>query len=228
MSGPRVNLGDRETALDLAAFLRRARAIDDDGARLTLVPGEGADAPARLDVTVPVLTRAGLLDAGPEVFAVRSWQVPAGNPSADAVYEHGALLDRLERGEGTEWPLPPAEIHRAWAGQSVPRSGWARAGVVEPEALRDADSRGTQEIAESLPDSPGQAMVAQARRAVWGRAEEALGGLPGAVGFAAVKLGFLGTGGSEAVPVLTRADHVLVAARYGSVVVRIPGFSPER
>lgn len=228
MSRPLLNLGDRETALDLASFLRRARALDDDGARLTLVPGEGADAPARLDVTVPVLTRSGLLDARPEVFAVRSWSVPQGHPAADAVFEHGALLDRLERGDGTEWPLPPSEIHRAWAGQAVPRSGWARAGVLEPAALKDADARGTREIAEALPEAPGQAVLAQARRAVWGRADEALGGLPGAVGFAAVKLGFLGAGSSEPVPVLTRQDHVLVSGRYGSVVVRIPGLSPAR
>ena len=42
-----VNLGDRETALDLAAFLRRARAMNDDGARLTLTPLSSG---ARLDV----------------------------------------------------------------------------------------------------------------------------------------------------------------------------------
>lgn len=220
-----VNLGDRETALDLAAFLRRARAVNDDGARLTLTP---LSAGARLDVCVPVLVRAGLLESGPEIFAVKSWAVPDAEAPVDAVYEHAALLDRLERNGGVSWPVPPAEIHRAWAGQSIPTSGWQPAGHLSAQALLDADREGSAQIADSLPSDPGQAMVNQARRAVWGSSDASLGGLPAGVGFAAARLGFLGPAGNspDTVPVHQREGYVLVAAPYGSVVIRIPGLAP--
>jgi hypothetical protein len=228
-TAPIINLGDRETALDLAAFLRRAKSVNDDGARVTVTPYDaGALTPkvaaGRLDVCVPIITRGGLLDHGPEIFAVRSWRI-ASIESVDAVYENAALLDRLERGEGIEWPVPPSEIHRSWAGQSIPREGWHRAGTLSAEALRSTDREGSQRIADSLPADPGQAMVNQARRAVWGEGAPDLGGLPAGVGFAAVRLAFLGDAAKapESVPVHQREGHVLVSLPFGSVVVRIPG-----
>lgn len=225
MTRPLIDLGDRETALDLAAFLRRARAISDDGARLTLT---GSSSSARLDVSVPVLVSGGLLDSGPEILAVRSWAVPGASPGADrgptvdAVYDHASLLDRLERGGGVQWPVPPAEIHRAWAGQSIPRDSWRPAGFLATRALVEADQEGSRAIAESLPDDPGQAMVNQARRAVWGEPADRLGGLPAGVGFAAVKLGFLGGPARrpETVPVRQREGHVLLSLPFGVLVVR--------
>ncbi|GAA1348083.1 hypothetical protein [Falsarthrobacter nasiphocae] len=256
-AAPRIHLGDAQTASDVATFVRRARAVDDDGARLTVTPLAG-DAGARLDVTVPVLTRAGLLDTGPEVFGVRSWSIRSADP-VDAVYDHAALLDRLERGDGTEWPVPPSEVHKAWAGQSIPRSGWAEAGVLDGSALREGERAGSQEIADALPSDPGQAMLRQARRAVWGRPESSLGGLPLGVGFAAVRLGFVGRGPEglepregvrpglgaqpggaagadgpqhgqaaaaaslDRVRVFQQGGLVLVAMRFGVVVVRLAG-----
>ncbi len=233
-AAPRIVLEDRESALDLALFLRRARALDDDGARITVVPHRSVTAlearpGGRLDVCVPVLTRSGLLDQSMEIFGVRSWEIASQEP-VDAVYEHAALLDRLERDGGVDWPVPPAEVHRAWAGQGIPREGWQPAGTLPTAALVEADRTGSRQIADSLPADPGQAMVHQARRAVWGSPEGSLGGLPAGVGFGAVKLGFLGdpSQAPSSVPVRQREGHVLVSLPYGSIVVRVPGLPGDR
>jgi len=80
--------------------------------------------------------------------------------------------------------------------------------------------RGIAAVAESLPQNPGEDAVRAVRAAVWGAPDDALGGLPLGVAFAAFTLGFIV--GEENALVRTSGSWTRVSLRRGHVIVRGP------
>lgn len=214
-----LQLGDADSAHDVATYLSRARALDADGAvRLTY---DGAT----LAVYVGVLAGTGLLGEGTvvglRVFALapaarvppaqpastsgaaRSGQPPetdAPRPAAgDAVVSIASVLDRLAR-RGVDpclVDIPAVTVRAGWAALAPPRSGWEPVGEVASTVLEDAARGGISAIATGAPQGSGGKAVEAVRRSVWSRPVPELAQISAGSAFAAYALGFL-AGGSHA------------------------------
>lgn len=173
-------LADRETGLDLGAFLRRAARLDPDGVTRFIAVGQVAA------IYVSALNGGGL----PTVLGLRT--LTLGEPSTvDAVVPIAALLDRLAREENDlRVPVPPQQVSAPWAGLLPPRAGWQPSGGVAIDQLSQAARAGIAEIANGTPTGAGSAAVARLRAGVWGRVIEGTD-VPAGVAFAADGLGFL-------------------------------------
>jgi hypothetical protein len=79
----------------------------------------------------------------------------------------------------------------------APRGGWELISSVPDSELREAAEAGIAEVAGIMPDNPGAHIVNNARAAVWGREMEGRSGLPAGAAFAALTLGFLGSGDQQ-------------------------------
>ena len=131
---------------------------------------------------------------------------------------------------------PTIALAPSWAGVSPPRGGWVQIETHRRVGARLARAVGDRAVAESIPQNPGEDAVRAVRAAVWGAADDALGGLPLGVAFAAFTLGFIV--GEEDAAVRTsgswtrvslRRGHIIVRgpARVGMTAVRETGLSPE-
>ncbi|WP_417220944.1 hypothetical protein [Arthrobacter sp.] len=188
-----LQLADPETMSDLRTFLARARTVEDGQARLQVVG-------AALAIYVPVLAQEAIGSTVPTVLGLRVAKLA--DATADglvAVYELGALTDRLARaGEmDTALPLPPAESRAAWAGITPPLSGWEARGEYDDGALSAEAEAGMHAVAEALPPNAGRPVLDTVRGRIWsapcqnGPADV---DLPLGAAFAAESLGFLRPG----------------------------------
>ena len=110
---------------------------------------------------------------------------------------------------------PTSASRPSWAGVSPPRGGWVQIETIAASVLAARAQWGIAAVAESMPQNPGEDAVRAVRAAVWGAADDALGGLPLGVAFAAFTLGFI-VGEEDA----ARADLGLVDARHAAARTR--------
>lgn len=186
-----LTLLDVATAADLRTLVRRAGALDREGAVRLQAQGEV------LAAWVGVLPGAGLTGEG-TVLGLRTMRLDA-PASLDVTVPVAALLDRFAREESTTLAVPPTQVRVPWAGVAPPRGGWEPCGQVSALELRRAVDHGVAEVAQGAgPSAPAQAL-AQLRARVWARPVEAadVEGLPSGMAFAARGLGFLGSAPGE-------------------------------
>jgi hypothetical protein len=182
---------DPRDLADLRTYVTRAKAVDDGAIRLQ------AAGPV-LAAYVCVLRPRILGESTPTILGLRTMGL-AEPSTTDVTVPLAAVLDRLARaGENdAELPVPPSTVTESWAGVGAPRGGWELIGSVPDSELREAAEAGITEVARIMPDNPGAHIVNNARAAVWGRELEGRSGLPAGAAFAALTLGFLGSGDQQ-------------------------------
>ena len=205
-----LELTDHQTRDDLRVFLERLQRAGQPEVRL-VTRGSA------LAVYGCIQAPAGLLDSVPVVLGMRAFGVrprlapgsqaggrPAGNLGSevdsgaqidvseiDVTVSGRALLDRIARMGlvGLRLELPEMTVAAAWAGILPPTSGWQPEGVIDAPSLITVAQQGIARVSEALPADPGDPLVRQVRRSVWGA--EVAPGVPAAAAFAAEVLGFL-------------------------------------
>lgn len=200
-----LELTDHQTRDDLRVFLERLQRAGQPEVRI-ITRGEA------LAVYGCIQAPAGLLDTVPVVLGMRAFGVrprlaadnregggPAENPGSegdadeeiDVTVSGRALLDRIARMGlvGLRLELPEMTVAAAWAGILPPTSGWQPAGAIDAPSLVTVAQEGIARVSEALPEDPGDPLVRQVRRSVWG--VEIAPGVPAAAAFAAEVLGFL-------------------------------------
>ncbi len=206
----RLLFPDADAAADALTFAARTARLGDGAVRLR---GDGG----RLVMSSAPLAPRGLLDSTPTVLGLRVLPV---DPElvCDLVVEASALV--VDRDDPRAVILPDTGLAPAWAGISPPQSGWTPDGGVAASVLASRAQWGIASVAESMPQDPGEDVVRTVRAAVWGVADDDLGGLPLGAAFVAFALGFI-AGDEQAVRRTAGAWTRLTLAR-GHVLVRGP------
>ncbi|GAA3053028.1 MULTISPECIES: hypothetical protein [Actinomycetes] len=148
---------------DLHTYIRRARRIQEQGVRLQAVG-------TVLAAWVPVMTPSSLVGRLPAVLGLRTMALTRSS-RADVTVELSAITERLARMNPAETvlPLPPSRLSVPWAAVTPPRTGWQPLGELEDDVVRAAAEHGIAEIARTVPETAGAAVVEQVRERVWGR-----------------------------------------------------------
>lgn len=214
-----LSLADHATRDDLRIYLERLLRVGRPDARL-VVRG------TVLAVFGCTQAPDTLTDDAATVLVLRSFSLSAPPVSEpDTVVSARALLDRLARMGllGLDLELPDATTTAAWAGVLPPGGGWEPVGTIDAVSLAGVAEQGIMRIADTLPDSPGDAVVQQVRRTVWGA--EIAPGVPAAAAFAAEAMGFLGAGSAAqdrpaAVRLSTSRTWRRLSTDRGEVLVR--------
>jgi hypothetical protein len=206
----RLLFPDPQAAADLLTFSSRAVRLGDGSVRLR------ADGGVLVTTAAPLAPR-GLLDATPTVLGLR---VSAVDPElqCDLVVEASALS--LASDDASAIVLPETASAPAWAGISPPRGGWTATDALDSAVLAARAQYGIAAVADALPADPGEDVVRTVRAQVWGRPDDALGGLPLGAAFAAYALGFIA--GAEEAAVRTSGAWTRVTLARGHVLVRGP------
>lgn len=202
---------DAQGLADLAAYVRRAKVADDDGAIRLQAAG------TTLAGYVSVLPGAGLMGEGAVLgLRVMSLAEPA---ELDTTVPLAGVLDRVARDQAaTELSVPPTTVRVPWAALSPPRSGWERVGVVSADELNAVARQGISEVAEGAPAEAGGHAVTALRRQVWARATATTPPVPAGGAFAAYVLGFSAPGAE--VTVWTHGRWTRLSTPVGHVLVR--------
>lgn len=204
---PRLVLSDSDTARDVLTFLGRAMQVSDDGIRL-----QGSN--GILALTASALAPKGLFDQTPTILAMRIVH-------ADPELECDIVVDELARDEDERMlTLPETGRSPAWAGVAPPRGGWEPAGELAAATIAKRAQWGISAVARGATPGAGEEAVRALRAAIWGEADDDLGGLVRGVAFAAHAFGFIS--GEESVPVTTSGRWTRVAFRRGHVLARGP------
>lgn len=208
-----LTFAEPQVMLDLRTFVGRARAAQDGAVRLQAVGGV-------LAAYVCILAPRILGEAMPTVLGLRT--MPLREPAQlDTTVALASVSDRLARiGENdVVLPVPPTTVAEIWAGVLPPRSGWEFKGTMPTDSLLIVASVGIQEVAESVPQSPGAIVVNNARGIIWGRAiQGAPADLPAGAAFGAFVLGFLAPG--ERADVFTNGRWTRLSTGSGHILVR--------
>lgn len=206
----RLIFADAPAAADALTFAGRTARVGDGAVRLSATGGT-------LMMTSAPFAPRGLFDSTPTVLAMRALPV---DPElvCDLVVEASELVGADDSADELE--LPETALSPSWAGVSPPRGGWEQAGSVAASVLAARAQWGIAAVAEALPQNPGEDAVRAVRAAVWGVPDDALGGLPLGVAFAAFTLGFIG--GEEDATVRTSGSWTRISLRRGHIIVRGP------
>jgi hypothetical protein len=218
---------DSLTLRDLTTYLGRAGRVEDGSVRL--IAGGGV-----LAAYAAVLYPAGLLDESPTVLGLRTFALPQGE-EFDVVVPLGSLARRIESAlEGAvnenapvTITLPMQSYSVTWAAISPPRGGWVALDALDSSELERAAREGIHEVAESIPDGTGEAIVHRVRSEVWGRAIPGVDHVPAGAGFAALTLGFL-AGEPETVPVYETGPWTRLSTQRGHILVKRRAWSLGR
>ena len=162
---------------------------------------------------------AGIIDTVPVVLVLRSFALAeAPSESVDITVFGRALLDRIARMGvlGLSLDLPDAVVSAAWAGVLPPPAGWQAAGAIDAASLVTVAEQGISQVAQALPDDPGEALVRKVRASIWG--SEVAPGVPAAAAFAAEVMGFLRD--ESVVRVSRTLTWTRLATSRGQVLVR--------
>lgn len=210
-------LPDQETAVDLQAYLQRAKRLDPDGmVRLR------AFGPVLAAYVAPIFA-GSLMDSGPTVLGLRTCEL-AEPGEVDSVVPIAAVLDRLARlttlpeGSPLLVELPAAE-RASWAGIAPPRAGWEADGSVNETVLTQLAKDGIEEVKSTLPESVGGPIAARIRGEIWGRGIPADGRIPTGAAFAAAGLGFLTE--NEEVGIFVADGWIRLSAEHGHVLAKM-------
>lgn len=182
---------------DFNTFVLRARKVHPLGdIRLQTVN-------SLLVMTVAVLEGSGLMGGG-TVLGMRVVPATATEP-VDVTVSFASVRDRLARSDlaPTTFPVPPTTVNAPWAAVSPPRSGWERAGTLEPAEVDHIAAVGIEAVAAGTPPGAGTHAVKGLRQRVWGELSETEPAIPAGLAFAAYALGF------------TRPGEPVVVSRHG-------------
>jgi hypothetical protein len=210
-------LPDQEAAVDLQAYLQRAKRLDPDGmVRLR------AFGPVLAAYVAPIFA-GSLMDSGPTVLGLRTCAL--GEPGeVDSVVPIAAVLDRLAKlisqpaGEALLVTLPAAE-RASWAGIAPPRAGWEADGTVNETLLTQLAKDGIEEVKNTLPESVGGPIAARIRGEIWGRGLQVDGRIPTGAAFVAAGLGFLTE--NEEVGIFVADGWIRLSAEHGHVLAKM-------
>lgn len=216
---PRLLLADPDTAADALTFAGRAGRFTDEGIRLQATGGV-------LAMTAAPLAPRGLGDATPTVLAMRTL---AADPElvCDLVVDASSLSQAPD--DRSALLLPDTALSPSWAGIAPPRTGWSQRAGVEASVLAAKAQGGIARVADAVPTDAGEDVVRTVRAAVWGAADDDLGGLPLGAAFAALTMGFIS--GGESARVFVSGPWTRISLRRGHVLVRGPvavGLTPVR
>jgi hypothetical protein len=178
-------LQDAEAVSDFRVFLERAAQSTDGVVRVTT-----GNSIAR--VTVCTFSPFGLLDTAPTVLGMRTF-AEASSAKFDAVLGCRTLLDRIAHLEpgAKSLSLPPVRETATWVGVEPPQGEWARVGELPASTLNGSALAGIAEVAEALPENPGELVTREVRSLVWGAPLNTEFDVPRSVAFTAHMLGFL-------------------------------------
>jgi hypothetical protein len=227
---------------DLRTYIGRAGRVEDGSVRL--IAGGGV-----LAVYAAVLYPAGLLDESPTVLGLRTFALPQ-REEFDVVVPLGSLLRRIgsaeaaalnlaaldadaTNGEGAAAQTPvtvsiPMQVNSVtWAAISPPRGGWTALESVSSSVLDAVAREGIHEVASTIPDGTGEAIVHRVRSEVWGRPIRGLEYVPAGAGFAALTLGFLNEG-EETVPIYETGPWTRLTTRRGHVLIKRRAWTMSR
>lgn len=217
---------------DLRTYLGRAGRVEDGSVRL--IAGGGV-----LAVYAAVLYPAGLLDESPTVLGLRTFALPQ-LEQFDVVVPLGSLLRRIDSAEaaaenaaatGAEVTVRvsiPMQVNSVtWAAISPPRGGWAALESVSSSVLESVAREGIHEVASSIPDGTGEAIVHRVRSEVWGRPIRGLDYVPAGAAFAALTLGFLNEG-EESVPIYETGTWTRLTTKRGHVLIKRRAWTMSR
>lgn len=209
-------LKDRETAVDLQAFLNRAKRLDQEG--LVRLRAFGSV----LAAYVAPIFAGSLMDSGPTVLGLRTSELdePA---ELDVLVPIASVLDRLAfilaDGSTANFKLELPESQRAaWAGISPPRVGWQSIGTINETRITQIARDGIEEVRQSLPESVGGPIAARIRGEIWGRGIDLESGVPMGAAFVAAGLGFLTE--NEEVELYQVDGWVRLSSEHGHVLAR--------
>ena len=209
-------LKDRETAVDLQAFLNRAKRLDQEGLVRLRAFGEV------LAAYVAPIFAGSLMDSGPTVLGLRTSELdePA---ELDVLVPIAAVLDRLAYlladGSTTRFTLELPDSQRAaWAGISPPRVGWQSIGTINEVRLTQIARDGIEEVRQSLPESVGGPIAARIRGEIWGRGIKEDVTIPTGAAFVAAGLGFMTE--NEEVGIFHAENWVRLSTDFGHVLAR--------
>ena len=184
-------LADRDSMLDLQAYLTRAKRLDPSGHTRLRAFGNV------LACYVAPIFAGSLMEKGPTVLGLRTSEL-AEETEVDVIVPITAVLDRLaalaandENWKGKYQVVLPDASRAPWAGVSPPRSGWEQIGEVSEELLTEIAQTGIAEVADSLPESVGGPIAARIRGEIWGRSMQFDSNVPTGAAFVAAGLGFL-------------------------------------
>ncbi|NII71170.1 hypothetical protein [Microbacterium ulmi] len=215
----RLLFPDHHAAADALTFASRAARLGDGAVRLRAADGV-------LAMTSAPFAPRGLLDSTPTVLGLRVLRVDA-ELVCDLVVEASELVAAPDDGRAVV--LPETGLAPPWAGVSPPRGGWSEDGAVAASVLATRAQWGIAAVAEAMPQDPGEDIVRTIRASVWGVPDDALGGLPLGVAFAAFGLGFIA--GDEQAQRRTAGAWTRLTLARGHVLVRGPvrtGLTPVR
>lgn len=216
---PRLIFPDPLAAADLLTFASRASRLGDGAVRLRAAAGT-------LVVTCAPLAPRGLGDSTPTILGMRVMDVDP-ELECDLVVAADALTTALD--DPAAVALPATALSASWAGVSPPRGGWAAAGELTASVLAARAQWGIAAVADRVPVDAGEDAVRTVRAQVWGPPDDALGGLPLGVAFAAFALGFIA--GEETASLRSAGPWTRISLRRGHVLVRGPvrtGLTPVR
>ncbi len=206
----RLIFPDAAAATDALTFAGRTARVGDGAVRLRAALGT-------LTMTSAPFAPRGLFDSTPTVLAMRVLPVDP-ELECDIAIEAAELSTVAD--DAAQLQLPDVGLSPSWTGVSPPRTGWAQAGVVPASVLAARAQWGIAAVAESIPQNPGEDAVRAVRAAVWGVPDDALGGLPLGVAFAAFTLGFIV--GEEDAMVRTAGSWTRLTLARGHVILRGP------
>jgi hypothetical protein len=214
MMSTAIRLDDSQSVSDFRVLLQRAEKSTDGVIRLRADQGI-------LRATVCTFAPFGLLDAAPTVLGMRTF-AETNLTEMDALLSIRSLLDRLARTEPTETLLsmPATRETASWAGVDAPQGNWVEVAELAAGELTGVALAGIAEVAQALPENPGELIVREVRQQVWARELSGFSELTSASAFTAHMLGFLTNQSSARVyqsgrwlRLSTSSGHVLVYRR---------------
>jgi len=207
---------DQQSALDLQAYLNRAKRLDPEGLVRLRAFGNV------LAAYVAPIFAGSLLDNGLTVLGLRTIEL-AGAAEVDTVVQIGSVLERLAKvldsgSSDFTIEVPPVTLRASWAGVSAPRSGWSQTGTINETVLTQIAREGIAEVADTLPASVGGPIAARIRGEIWGRGIKEDVTIPTGAAFVAAGLGFMTE--NEEVGIFHADNWVRLSTEFGHVLSR--------
>ena len=177
----RLIFADAPAAADALTFAGRSARVGDGAVRLAAAGGT-------LTMTAAPFAPRGLFDATPTVLAMRALPV---DPElvCDLVVEASELAGADDSAEQLQ--LPETGLRRHGRACRRRAAGGRRRGASRHPSSPLGRSGGSRQWRSRFRRIPGEDAVRAVRAAVWGAPDDALGGLPLGVAFAAFTLGFI-------------------------------------
>jgi hypothetical protein len=210
-----LQLEDLQDVSDTEVFLRRSSGLRDGVTRLVARGGAMA---VHVAASFPLV----LGGAAPTIVGQRGLRLgaPAELDVVVPISEVRDRLARMQRTGSTTFDVPTSRPSAPWTATLPLQASWRERDPVSDDVWRAVAGDVASDVRAALPQDPGQAMVFQAREALWSRHDDRLGG--GAVSgaaFVAQAYGFLLPGGSSRR--FTSATWERLSSRGGTLLWRV-------